>query len=334
MRSPMSRILSWASFYLLATWQLVRLKKCDVLVTMTTPPGLSVAGVLAARLLKSKLWIWEMDLYPDVVSATSGTINQGKSLALNMLGRILTWSRKRASGIIALGECMKHRLITSGVPPVTIHVCQNWAESSPLSPASPGSGAPLRILYSGNLGMAHDVNTIFLVLEELASEPRIQFVFAGGGAGREELERRCARAGLNAVTFKTYGDRLAFQTNLAECDLGLVTLKQGCEGTVVPSKVYSLMAAGRPVLFIGPANSTPAYLVQEHQCGWSAKPGDFLQIAGLLRSLLEQPEEICARANRAKSVFLQHFDVSHGTARIASILLREFPATSGRNSSP
>jgi len=156
-RHPLVRLMSWGTFFVLSAWQLARAGRCDVLVTMTTPPGLSLPGSLLKRWLGARLWIWEMDVYPDVVFTTGGL--REASIPGRILRWIFTWSRRRADGIIALGDCMKQRLTRHGLPASRIWVAQNWAEDKgrlPLSLSVPG----LRLLYSGNLGMAHDVDTI------------------------------------------------------------------------------------------------------------------------------------------------------------------------------
>jgi len=308
--------LSWGSFLVLAAGRLLLAGRSDIVVTMTTPPGLSIAAALLKPLLGAKLWIWEMDVYPDVVIATGG-LSAG-SWVTRLLRGMFTWSRRRADGIIALGECMKSRLADSGIPAARIHIAQNWAEDHRheefLAPISP----LLRLLYSGNLGMAHEVDTIEALLQNLAGESRIQFLFAGGGAARPSLEQRTAN--LPNVTFQAYGDNRTFEENLRSCHLGLVTLRSGCEGTVVPSKVYSLMSAGRPILFIGPASATPALLVREHHCGWHFDPGQASEISRFLLSLLDHPHQAAEAGAASRRAFEQHFNRSRGTARVMAIL--------------
>lgn len=318
-RNPLSRLLSWGSYLVLATWQLLRIRHCDILVTMTTPPGLSVVGALLQRYLGAELWIWEMDVYPDVVIATGGL--KANSILARVLQRIFTWSRRRATGIIALGECMKTRLVSSGIPANRIHIAENWANDQPEPMPVPSQSSPLQLLYSGNLGMAHEVETIGSVLRDLAEETGIQFVFAGGGAARGQLEQFCSDQNLANVRFQPYGDTEHFTNNLRACHLGLVTLRNSCEGTVVPSKIYSLMAAGRPILFIGPRSATPALLIRDHECGWHFDPGKIAEISAFLRSLSTHPERALEAGERARRTFTQHYSRAHGTKRLLQAIL-------------
>jgi glycosyltransferase involved in cell wall biosynthesis len=312
-------MLSWGSFLVLSACRLLLLRRTDIVVTMTTPPGLSIAAAILKRYLGARLWIWEMDVYPDVVVATGG-LSSG-SVATQFLQWIFTWSRCRADGVIVLGQCMKDRLITAGVPPEQIHIAQNWAGGYAIDRFLFPKMPPLRILYSGNLGMAHEVETIDKVLGILAAETHIQFVFAGGGAARPGLEQRCSAANIPNITFQSYGDTRTFAENLHSCHVGLVTLRNGCEGTVVPSKVYSLMSIGRPILFIGPKAATPALLVREHQCGWHFEPGNAIETSALLRLLATDPDRIAEAGRNAKQAFEKHYNLASGTTRLLQTLL-------------
>jgi colanic acid biosynthesis glycosyl transferase WcaI len=317
-RNPLNRLLSWGSYFVLAAWRLIRIRRCDILVTMTTPPGLSIIGALLRRYLDAELWIWEMDVYPDVVIATGGM--KADSFFSRVLQRLFTWSRRRATGIIALGECMKARLASSGIAANRIHIAENWASDySELTPV-PVHSAPLQLLYSGNLGMAHEVETVATVLRDLAKDD-IQFVFAGGGAARGWLEQFCRDHTLGNIEFQSYGDIEQFRNNLSACHLGLVTLRNSCEGTVVPSKIYSLMAAGRPILFIGPHGATPAKVIRDHECGWHFEPGQTTEISAFLRSLSRHPERALEAGERAQRTFSQHYSRYYGTQRLLRVIL-------------
>ena len=103
-------------------------------------------------------------------------------------------------------------------------------------------------------------------------------------------------------------------------DIGLVTQRDQCCGSVVPSKVYGLMAAGRPILFIGPAAATPARIIQQFGCGWHIACGEVAALTALLLHLAGHRDEVQAAGARGRQALLDHFDLPLGTARIASIL--------------
>lgn len=321
-RGTPGRLASWGSFLGFSLWHCLRSQRYDVILAMTTPPGLSLVGALMKRWNRTRLLIWEMDLYPDVAGEVD--ILKMDSPLYRLICRVFDWSRNQADGVIVLGECMRERLARRGVAASKIHVAENWADGTQIQPRPFPLGEPLRILYSGNLGVAHEVQTIHDVLLHLKNRDEYRFVFAGGGAARAQLERFCREQGIENVEFRPYCEREALSESLGSCHLGLVTLQARCTGTVVPSKVYSLLAAGRPYLFIGSPQATPARIAADHQCGWFCAPGDVAGIVSRLRELSQSPVLLREAGLRARSLFCREYDRSQGVQRILPLL--EAPA--------
>jgi glycosyltransferase involved in cell wall biosynthesis len=313
-RSPhhAHRLASWLSFYLGAAWRSLRARP-DLVLTLTTPPLLPLIGTLLKKLRHARHTIWEMDLYPDVAVALG--VLSPRSLLTRATGALADYSRRQADAIIALGPCMKDRLIARGIPASKIQIAENWADGARIRP-QPFPSGPLTVLYSGNLGMAHDVDTIATAMRRLASDDTIRFVFAGAGSRRKPLED----LRLPNVTFLGYQDATRLSDHLAACHLGLVTQNPATLGCVVPSKTYALMAAARPILFIGPREATPARLIESYQCGWQIDPGDVESLLSLLRVLDSDPALLHQPAHRSHQAFLTHYTRPQGVASICSIL--------------
>jgi glycosyltransferase involved in cell wall biosynthesis len=250
-----------------------------------------------------------MDLYPDIAIALDIPIAAWTS-------RILDFPRQRADTIIALGDCMKTRLLQHRIPEDRISVAENWADGSSIFPRPFPEPPPIRILYSGNLGLAHDVATIRAVIKNLAGRPDLLFIFAGGGLVRRELIEVCQDRGLGNVSFQGYVRLQDLGASLAECHIGLVTQKPTTLGAIVPSKIYGLMAAGRPVLYIGPASATPAVLIQRFDCGWHFECGDEAGVAALLLQLLQEPKELRRKGQNGREAFIKNYDKPAGVARV------------------
>ncbi|MDP8981633.1 MAG: glycosyltransferase WbuB, partial [Acidobacteriota bacterium] len=174
--------------------------------------------------------------------------------------------------------------------------------------------------YSGNLGLAHDVETIRGAMLALGRDGRFEFVFAGGGPRREELERCCREHETGNARFEGYCGRGELGSRLAEGHIGLVTQKAETLGAVVPSKTYGIMAAGRPVLYIGPREATPARIIREFGCGWQVECGDVRGLVDLLHSLARGRDAVYEAGSRARRAFLEHYDRELGVARVAEIL--------------
>ena len=214
---------------------------------------------------------------------------------------------------------MKARLVARGIPEHKILVAENWADGCEILPA-PFRDGPLVVHYSGTFGLAHEEQTITEAMRQLRDDGRFRFVFAGGGARRERLEKFCRAGGMAGVEFRPYARRSDLSQSLAEGHVGLVTQIPETVGAVVPSKVYGIMAAGRPVLYIGPRQATPARIIQQYGCGWRVEPGDAAGLVQLLRHLEQNRHLLRFAGLRARNAFEKQYDKPIGVARILSIL--------------
>ena len=316
-RGKIGRLVSYASFFAGAAVRGAWGPKPALVLTLTTPPLISLLGTLLKSLRGSRHFIWEMDLYPDI--AVELNVMKPRSVGTRLVGAVADFSRKRADGIIALGDDMKARLVARGIPEHKILVAENWADGCEIVPA-PFEEGPLVVHYSGTFGLAHEEHTITEAMRQLRDDSRFRFVFAGGGARRRGLEEFCRAEGIAMAEFRPYAKRSELGRSLAEGHVGLVTQIPESKGAVVPSKTYGIMAAGRPVLYIGPRGTTPARVLERHGCGWGVEPGD---TAGLVRLLerLEQDRSLVREAGgRARRAFEQFYDKPIGVERILSIL--------------
>ncbi|SDF22583.1 glycosyltransferase family 4 protein [Terriglobus roseus] len=319
-RSAAGRILSYATFYIGATWKAFLVPKPDAVLTLTTPPLLSVVGALLKVFKGSRLCIWEMDVYPDV-AVDLGYIKAG-GIIHRVIGIVADWSRRNADAVIVLGECMRARLLARGIPNDTIATVENWADSTQIVVAprniNPNS---LLMVYSGNLGLAHDVETLTGAIRRLRDDARFRFLFVGGGSRRAELASFLQAESINSVDLRAYVPRAELGSSLGAGDIGVVTQRAACCGSVVPSKVYGLLAAGRPILFVGPGAATPASIVRRHACGWHIENGDVEGLVSLLNHLGKHPEEISAAGKNGRLALEREFDRPLGTARIINQLV-------------
>lgn len=318
-RGKLGRVMSYGSFYVRAAVEGLRLPRPDLVLTLTTPPLLSLLGTLLQRMRGARHFIWEMDMYPDV-AVDLGTFRAG-GLLDRVVGGLADFSRRRADGIIALGECMRQRLIGRGIDPAKIFVAENWADGAAIRPMPrPGNHRDLVVLYSGNLGLAHDLDTATGAMLELREDARVRFVFAGSGGRRAELQRFVAEHAIRSVEMRPYAPRASLSESLAVGDVGLVTQREATCGSVVPSKVYGLLAAGRPIVFVGPEGATPARLVRRFGCGWHVRVRDVAGLADLLRRLAEDRDLVREAGRRARQALETNFDSPLGVARISELL--------------
>ena len=325
-RGKMGRLLSYVSFYPLALLRALTLQRFDMVVSLTTPPLISVVGTIVKFLRGSQHFIWEQDIYPDV-ALSLGVIRPG-GLLDRAVSFIADGSRKHADGILSLGDCMTQRLVRRGIPPAHMHLAENWSSSETIRPLSrPGDPDQLILLYSGNLGLAHDLQTFLQAALELKGDDRFRFIFVGSGSSRKELRNFVDRYDLQSIEERGYVPRDQLSEGLAIGDIGLVLQHRSCSGLVVPSKVYGIMASGRPILFVGPTDATPAAHIREYGCGWQVDNGDSLGLVRLLRHLQGHKEEVRRAGEQARKALLQSYDLLTGTTRIAVILERAHART-------
>jgi colanic acid biosynthesis glycosyl transferase WcaI len=326
-RGRIGRLLSYLSFYLSAFARGLTVARQDVVVSLTTPPLISLLGSSIKMLRGSRHLIWEQDIYPDV--AIDLHYIQPGSVADRLTGLLADFSRRHADGIIALGECMKERLIRRGISSDKILIAENWANGSAITPMPrPGNPDELVLLYSGNLGLAHDLETFIGAAKNLRNDSRFRFIFVGGGGRRKELADFCEANEIHSVEFRPYVSRDRLSEGLAVGDIGLVTQQDVCCGSVVPSKVYGILAAGRPILFIGPRAATPALTVERHHCGWQIDCGDVIALTQLLRTLADNKAIVHEAGNCARQALVENYDLPHGIDRIHSILQAIVPESS------
>jgi colanic acid biosynthesis glycosyl transferase WcaI len=228
--------------------------------------------------------------------------------------------RRRASAIIVLGECMRARVISHGISPERIEVAENWADGGLLHPAMKRPSSDLTVIYPGNLGLAHDTETVTAAMRRLNSNPAFRFLFVGGGPRSEPLKQLCEKEGLSGASFLPYCSRDRLNQFLAEADIGLVTQTDSSLGSLVPSKAYSLIAAGLPILFIGPAESTVAAMIRRFHCGWELRCGEGDRLAALLEELRQNPALVEEAGALARQAFLIHYDKPAGVRRVCNAL--------------
>lgn len=318
-RGKLGRVVSYLSFYASAFVRGLTLRRPDVVVSMTTPPLISLLGTSIQLLRGSRHFIWEQDVYPDI-AVDLAHIRKG-SLLHRITGALADFSRQHADGIIVLGECMRDRLVSRGVAPEKIFVAEHWANSTSITPMPrPGNQEELVLLYSGNLGLAHDLDTLLGTLLALRGDNRFRFLFVGTGGRRKALTEFCDENAIRSVEMRPFVDRDKLSEGLAAGDIGLVTQQESACGSVVPSKVYGILAAGRPLLFIGPASATPARIIRRHGCGWQFECGDVEGVTQLLTFLTENRHLVTEAGKRARQALLSFYDLPQSVDRIGDIL--------------
>jgi len=322
------RLLDYLSFYPAVFAKLLPLlRPGDVAVAKTDPPLLSVPVCLAARLRGAKTVNWLQDLFPEAAAALG--IRAAQGLPGRLLAGLRDWTLGRAAMNVTPGRRMAEDLRRRGGWPVT--AIANWADGEAVRPLA-AEANPLRAewglagrfvaAYSGNLGRAHEFDTLLAAAEILRGESGVVFLFIGGGHGYGRAREEARRRGLDNVLFKPYQPRERLGLSLTLADVHLISLLPGLEGQVVPSKFYGALAAGRPVAFVGAKDGELAGEIARHACGAAFEPGDAAGLADFLRLLRREPAARGQMGRNARAAFANEFEQAHAVAQWRALLDR------------
>jgi putative colanic acid biosynthesis glycosyltransferase WcaI len=256
-----TRLIDYASFYLSALWTALRLHGQQALVVLSDPPLLSVLAVIVGRLKNVKAYCWLHDVYPDI-AIQANVLPEG--LIATWLGHVARWSLRRSQKVVVLGRCMEHHLLESGLPGDNITQISNWADGRQIRPLESddnefldrhGLKGRFVVMYSGNLGTVHEFGTVLDIIRRTQTYRDIAYCFVGDGPQKLFLAETVSREGLENVHFLPYEMKERLRFSLTAADIHLVSLRREMAGLSVPSKLYGIMAAGRPIIFIGPEQS-------------------------------------------------------------------------------
>ena len=314
----------YASFYV-AVWRelMASTEPGDIVVAKTDPPLLCLPAASAARRRGLLLVNWLQDVYPEVAMRLRVPLVAGP------LGTaLLKWrdaALRQAAANVVVGEGMAAVVCGRGVAADRIQVISNWCDDDKIRPVALADNELRRewgladrfvVGYSGNLGRAHEYATLLDAALRLRDEPRIMFLFVGGGSRMGELRRQVTAHGLDAnFRFLPYQDRARLNFSLGAADVHWLSLRPELEGLIVPSKFYGIAAAGRPIIAVAAPDGEIAALVREHNCGIVVAPDDGAALAAALRELAANPEAVVAMGSRARTMLDAQFTRRQAFAR-------------------
>ncbi len=286
----------------------------DTVLLTTAPPFLSVAGYVANLLFKVNYVCLIYDLYPDA-AIKLGVITANHPLAkLWHIVNQLVWQNSKQ--IVVLTETMKQRILARH-PQIApqISVIHNWANEDWIKPLAKqqnwfahihGMDRQFTVLYSGNLGRCHDLDTIIETMELLQNVP-VKFVFIGAGAKHDICRQIASDRHLDNCTFLPYQDRKNLPYSLTACDLALVSIAPSLEGIVAPSKLYGIMAAGKAIAAICEPHSYLRQLIQDANCGQCFDNHDGLGLAEFILRLMSAPNLATTMGNAGREYMVANF---------------------------
>lgn len=319
------RLLNYGSFSLTALLGGLVAERPDAIFCYSPPLPLGLAGWLLARRWRVPWVLRVEDLYPDAAVAAGFLRNRPAIAFFSALERLLY---RQASHISLISEGFRANLRRKGVPDAKLSVTPVWAdpEGVPLLPqangfrAAHGLDGHFVVMYAGNLGHTAALDEVIGAAALLRDEPDITFVIVGEGVKKAALQE-AARA-LPNVAFLPFQPREQFAEMLAAADVGLVTLNHDASQTSLPSKTFNIMASGRPIVAVTPAESEIAALVREADCGLNVVPGDPAALAQALRALRADPSGAAALGQRGRAALEAHYARDRCVGDFAALLER------------
>ncbi len=307
-RSHWRRALSYLTLYPALVWRAWRSSRADVVVTMTDPPMQVVLGPVVKWFKRCALVHWAQDVYPEVAGQLGVIKSDG--VFFRVLRGLGTMALRRYDQTIVVGSCMKRRLLERRLRGETIHIVPNWANTVETRPI-PRAENRFRqahqlhdrfvVMYSGNLGLAHPFEAILEaagILQQRA--PHVTFAIVGDGPRLEWIRQQVSTRQLTNVLLLPPQPRAQLAQSLSAADIHLASMRDELCGLVVPSKVYGILAAARPAIFLGPRESEAAQLILRNQCGSVLPSATGPAVAECVLKWVGNPDEMTAAGQRGR----------------------------------
>ena len=306
------RVLNYLSYVLLSVPRAMFVP-CDTVLGMTDPPFEGIVAAFVA-LLKGKPFVYNIrDLYPDM--AVGGSII-GAGLMARVWERLHRWALRRATRVVVLGEDMSARIVSKGVKAERIAVVRDGAEIGEARPEAAVDAEVVHairgdfrfvLLHAGNLGFYGAWETLVVAARKLADEG-VGLVFVGEGAQRGQVE--AAAAGCENVRFLPFFATSKIASVLAAPDAHIVTIKCGLQGVIVPSKMYAILAAGKPIVAVAPRETDVATIGKKRGFAVWGDPADPEQVACVVRQMLCDGNQIRQMGEAARAAASEYDRVS------------------------
>ena len=333
------RGVDYFTFYVAAAWRLWRIARPgDIIVAKTDPPLLSIVLAPIAKLRGANLVNWLQDVFPEVADKLNAAGAAGR-LFTSVVTPLRNLSLRSAKVNVVVGDGMAAHLEMQGIPLERIKVITNWADASLIRPQSQGKNQlreewlpPGRfvVCYAGNLGRAHDIDTILSamtllqdrgVMSPTSPAAKIVFLFVGGGAKHAQLEREAMRRTLTNFRIRPYQPKERLSETLGVGDVHLVSLDPKLEGLIVPSKFYGIAASGRPTIFVGSPLGEIARILAHYRCGYTVEPGDGEALADRILELAMNRTLGSEMGARARKAFESHWDKRQALAKWEAVMV-------------
>ncbi|MCP3981274.1 MAG: glycosyltransferase family 4 protein [bacterium] len=325
--SRIGKILNSTSFALGVFWRMLFAPRDRLLLIVTNPPFLAWIGWCMRRLRGQRFAYLIHDVYPDI-AIKLGYMREG-SLVSRLWERLNRRTYRAADTVIVLGRDMRDVLAAKGVPQEKIRIVENWTDGSLVRP-TPRAENPFAkehglldkfvVMYSGNMGLFHDMESIVEAADRLREHADIRFVFIGGGGKLDMMQRYAEEHELPNALFLPYQDKEMLRYTLPTADVALISLSEGCEGLAVPSKLYGTLAAGTPIVANLEPSGEVAQVIEEAECGRVVPVHRPDSIAEAILAYRDDPALTRRHGENARREFEQRYTIERIVAKFEEVL--------------
>jgi glycosyltransferase involved in cell wall biosynthesis len=319
------RAANYVTYVLSLVWKALLARRPDVVVCMTDPPFIgSVARLVAAR-FRARLLIVMQDVFPEIAVRLGRLKN---AFVVRFLRLLIDSALRSADRVVVIGETMKRRVEAKGVSPERVRVIPNWSDAASVVPTPHDNEWARRhkfakrfvVMHSGNIGHAQNLDALVRATTLLRDVEDLAVVIIGSGARRQELVALARVLQADKVEFMPYQERSLLSQSLSAADVHVVGLARHLAGYVVPSRVYGILAAGRPVIAAAEPESETAQLVTEVGCGVVVSPGNPFALAVAIRAAHDGEYDLDEMGRRARLFAEQNSDRSIAVERYRGVL--------------
>ncbi len=322
----LGRILRALSFFTSTFFRVLFSDRKTLVYIGSDPPFLCIVGWLI-KVLKNQNYVLHIaDLYPDI-AIELGYIKE-KSFLHKIWKALNKLAYSKAEKIITLGECMKSKILPYSQKN-EISIIKNWENSELISPIHKDQNwfiqehnlnKKMNVLYSGNMGLAHDLKSIILAAEILKTEKELSFLFIGGGGQKEYLKNLVEEKKLSNVTFLPYQPKEAMPYSLNSGDIQIITMKPGTEGLCIPGKFYTALASSSAIIALVPETTEVAKAIKEHQCGVVLAPYQPEALSDSILQLLNDPNLLKEYQLNARKAFENYYTEKRAVEEYTQLL--------------
>lgn len=300
--------------------------KPDVVVAQTDPPVLGLLGYFFAKWYKAKFIYYCNDIYPEIGIVTGKLTNPILNL---LLKQINLFSFKSADKVVCLGESMKKNIIDKGIEKDKIDIVHYWADTTLLYPVDKEKNPFIRannlrnkfiVMYSGNIGLTQNLDKVIEVARYFKEKKDLVFLLIGEGANKSKLITLSNNYGLTNVNFLPYVPKESLHDSLSAANVHLITFQKGLSGVLLPSKVYGILACGKPFIAWVDKESEIYSIAHNYKCGMTVMPNDLEAMKKAIEWTANNPAELEKMGKNSRDTAVNYFDRKIGTGNFNRML--------------